>query len=597
TGGAGDIVGKIVADLAANLGGTYYLADLTPIVDQNDPDVENLRNNPEELKLKLIERLRLSGERATPVLVDKALGQITRKAAVLDSLEAVRTSGVLATQLSFDVTDLTAVKTAVDKIIKTHGRLDYILHAAGLEHSQGLARKAPESFDRILGVKVNGLHALLAATRKVKLSGLMLFGSVAGRFGNAGQTDYSAANDLMSKCCANLKATRPDLQAFTLAFSGWGGSGMATRGSVPAAMQRAGITLIPLDEGASSVRRVFASAYSGELVVARSLGILMQKLKAAGVNTNLINQRLAQQAEQYPLLDKALAWNLADGLQLEISFDPDRDPYLNDHRIDGTVVVPGVMAVEAFAEAASLVQPEQSVVAVEDLAFESPLKLYRSEPRKACVRLIKSVDSQGVLFLASMETTRSLVGGREQTVRHYQAKVRLLQDSRPATIEPPLAESGQDIDRSDIYRAYFHGPSFQVLNKVTAGSDGKTAGWMQAGTETPALGRKGRMIAAPMFTELAFQAAGIVEVRENSKIGLPAGVRKLMIHQLPKQSTGQVAAWVIPNRTNGGHMYDVKVVDERGNILVELDGYKTSPLPNLLPEDVRKGLLPKGNKK
>jgi 3-hydroxymyristoyl/3-hydroxydecanoyl-(acyl carrier protein) dehydratase len=42
----------------------------------------------------------------------------------------------------------------------------------------------------------------------------------------------------------------------------------------------------------------------------------------------------------------------ADGkLQIETSLDPAEQPFLHDHQIEGTPVLPGVMGLEAFAEA------------------------------------------------------------------------------------------------------------------------------------------------------------------------------------------------------------------------------------------------------
>jgi hypothetical protein len=53
-----------------------------------------------------------------------------------------------------------------------------------------------------------------------------------------------------------------------------------------------------------------------------------------------------------------------------------------------------------------------------------------------------------------------------------------------------------------------------------------------------------------------------------------------------------VAAWVVPQRSNGEIQYGVKVVDQEGFVLLELDGYRTSPLPTVLPQDIRNQLMP-----
>ncbi|RLB55854.1 MAG: hypothetical protein DRI34_09985, partial [Deltaproteobacteria bacterium] len=592
TGGAGDITGRIARDLAENLKGSYYLADLMPEPAADDPDIKLLAEDRTALQRTILTRLRASNEKVTPVMVEHELNLVERRAAALRNLQALRECGAQASQVQLDVTDPAAVERVIGEIVSRHGRLDYILHAAGLERSQSLGRKRPETFDLVFDVKVQGLHALLRATRNVDLRGLMLFGSVAGRFGNAGQTDYAAANDLFSKCAAYLRAARPGLQAFVLAYSGWDGAGMATRGSIPQQLAAAGINLIPLEEGASSVRRALASGIRGEVVVARSLGVLHQGLCAPGVDLAVLEQRLQQNPERFPLLGRPLDWTLVDGLRLEVEFDPHREKFLDDHRIDGVAVLPGVMAVETFAEAALLMRPDLEVVAIEDLVFEAPLKFYRDETRRALVRMVPGFDESGRVIVATMETERQLHGGVSQRTRHYRARIRLDGD-RPRAQRPHQQQPGQDIGREDIYRLYFHGPSFQVLDGAgMAADDGELYGWMKPGTEQPLMSRHGATCSNPMYTELAFQAAGLLEARNHQRLGLPAGVRRLVIHRDGQAggNGGRVAARVLPLGENGSTSYRVAVVDDQGRVLVELDGYRTARLPGELPEEIQRAL-------
>ena len=67
--------------------------------------------------------------------------------------------------------------------------------------------------------------------------------------------------------------------------------------------------------------------------------------------------------------------------------DPATQPFLDDHRIDGTPVLPGVMGIEAFAEAACLLAPGWEVSAIEDVEFLDPFKWYRDEPRRVEVHV------------------------------------------------------------------------------------------------------------------------------------------------------------------------------------------------------------------
>ena len=64
---------------------------------------------------------------------------------------------------------------------------------------------------------------------------------------------------------------------------------------------------------------------------------------------------------------------------------PTQQPFLHDHQIDGTPVLPGVMGIEAFAEAALCLLPGWHVEALEDVNFLAPFKFYRGEPREVRV--------------------------------------------------------------------------------------------------------------------------------------------------------------------------------------------------------------------
>ena len=60
-------------------------------------------------------------------------------------------------------------------------------------------------------------------------------GSIAGRFGNAGQIDYSAANDAVAKICIR----RPN--SLHVDWSAWADVGMASRGGMSTLLTKRGI--------------------------------------------------------------------------------------------------------------------------------------------------------------------------------------------------------------------------------------------------------------------------------------------------------------------------------------------------------------------
>ena len=113
------------------------------------------------------------------------------------------------------------------------GRIDVLLHAAGIERSHTLPDKDPREFDLVFDVKADGFFNLLHAIGGMPLGATVVFSSIAGRFGNVGQTDYSSANDLLCKITSSFRTTRPATRGIAIDWTAWGGIGMATRGSIP----------------------------------------------------------------------------------------------------------------------------------------------------------------------------------------------------------------------------------------------------------------------------------------------------------------------------------------------------------------------------
>jgi len=131
-------------------------------------------------------------------------------------------------------------------------------------------------------------------------------------------------------------------------------------------------------------------------------------------------------------------------------------------------VLPGVMGVEAFAEAAKSLLPGWHVAAIEDVNFLAPFKFYRNEARTVTVQA--TIYPQGDALLADCRLTgvRSLPNQAEpQTTTHFTARVRLTKGIPTAVTPPALGTpAGHTIESKDIYRLYFHGPTYQVVEKA-----------------------------------------------------------------------------------------------------------------------------------
>ncbi|MBR8740350.1 hypothetical protein DSY14_01205 [Nocardiopsis sp. MG754419] len=106
-------------------------------------------------------------------------------------------SGTRTEYRRVDVTDAAAVADLVTSIVAEHGRLDGIVHAAGLVGDDYVIRKSHQDAQRVLAPKTAGLVNLDRAARDLPLDFLVAFSSGSGALGNAGQADYAAANGFL----------------------------------------------------------------------------------------------------------------------------------------------------------------------------------------------------------------------------------------------------------------------------------------------------------------------------------------------------------------------------------------------------------------
>ncbi|WP_189227099.1 SDR family oxidoreductase, partial [Saccharothrix coeruleofusca] len=98
---------------------------------------------------------------------------------------------------SVDITDAAAVRGLVEDVLRAHGRLDGVVHAAGVLRDDYLINASYQDFLRVLAPKVAGAVHLDEATRDVPLDFFAAFSAAAGALGNAGQGGYAAANGFL----------------------------------------------------------------------------------------------------------------------------------------------------------------------------------------------------------------------------------------------------------------------------------------------------------------------------------------------------------------------------------------------------------------
>ncbi|TVL91390.1 type I polyketide synthase [Streptomyces sp. SAJ15] len=126
--------------------------------------------------------------------------------------------GADVTQASCDVADPEALAERIAEI-PAESPLTAVVHLAGVLDDAGAETLTPEQLDRVLRPKVDAAWHLHRLTRDLGLSAFVLYSSVAGTIGTAGQANYAAANAFLDALAARRRAA--GLPATSLAWGPW----------------------------------------------------------------------------------------------------------------------------------------------------------------------------------------------------------------------------------------------------------------------------------------------------------------------------------------------------------------------------------------
>ena len=557
TGGGRGITAVVALDLATRFpGGTFVLTGRTALT---HPDPTRIDLDAERARIKAT--MKEAGDKVTPVTTGRALKPFEAQKEIAETLAALQGAGAQSRYVAFDVSDAASTRKALGEI----GHVDVVVHGAGLEDSHFLMDKDTAVFDRVFITKVSGLIHLLDALT-VNPRAVVAFTSVAGRYGNAGQVDYAAANDALSRMLA-ARSRAGDFQGIATDWGPWADVGMATRGSIQTVLEASGVAMMPPEFGAPMVGELLASGHTGEVVCSGALGALAAT-PATGDTEAPFFQELVRDY---------------DGVIGTLPLDAANMAMLDDHRIEGTAVLPGVMGMELFAQATRALDPSTRVVGYEDVVFERPVKAH--DGKEVSVQVTARPAGAGRVRVV-LESLRRLATGKESRTQHFTATVLTgtLQGPPQPFVLPTEDLVSEGPDAETIYEVFFHERSYRVLDRVPFMGPRGLVAIGQTSEADPAPGvRAAQLTSDPLAREAALQAAGLWSMSQDGRMRLPAAIGRVSLFGTAAPGE-ELVIRVSPRSCDVEHhaRYDAEVWTREGRLLQRLeslDMIDAGPLP------------------
>ena len=311
TGGGRGVTAECAIGLAAAYGSTLLLLGRT-----NPGDEPEWATGKEgaDLKAAITADLRGGGGRVKPADVERVFRAMVSGREVARTVDAVRAAGAEAEYLAVDIADEDATARALAPYAD---RVTGVVHGAGAVADRAIADKRAEDVRTVFAPKLGGLRSVLAALPSDRLRHLVLFSSVAGFFGNTGQSDYAMANEALNRLARAWKRERGDRRVTAVNWGAWAG-GMVTP-ELAVMFEERGVELIPVETGVRLLVEQFEPRRADDVVTV---------IAPAG-----------------PLAAKPAGSLPEDGRRTERTIaDLADEPVLEAHRIGGQIVLPATVA-------------------------------------------------------------------------------------------------------------------------------------------------------------------------------------------------------------------------------------------------------------
>ena len=416
SGGARGVTAATLVALAESTKASFVLLGRTPLAEE-DKALAGL--DEAGLKRHLLDAAKAAGAMPKPVELNRQVQKVLAQREVRDNLAAIERVGGKALYVAADVTDASALSSALATARSTFGPITTLVHGAGVLADRFIADKTDDQFDFVVNTKVGGLRALLEATSTDPVTAMVFFSSVAARGGNQGQCDYAMANEVLNKVGAWLHTDR-GLVVKSMGWGPWEG-GMVTP-ALKARFESLGVPLIPLATGAK---------------------MLVDELMDS--SSDVVEICLGGE----PKAEALLSEDSTPRGRYEVRVNELSHPWLADHAIAGQPVIPVVLVTEWFARAAKATRPDLHLVAVREVEVRKGIRIDNFQTGEGFAVNCRQL-SNGDGAVLGLELTDG-----EGRVR-YTAKARMKDGA--ATFQGQDADLKLDRFQDDVYGGVlFHG--------------------------------------------------------------------------------------------------------------------------------------------
>ncbi|MCK4798009.1 MAG: SDR family NAD(P)-dependent oxidoreductase, partial [Spirochaetes bacterium] len=590
TGGSRGITAEIIKSLSKKNKGHFIILGRTNFPD-NIKELSNLTET--ELKNKkdeIYNDLKNNNEDISPINIKKKHTNLLNQIEAYKNIEEIRKDGSEVDYYSIDVSNQEALFHFLNSLKEKKQTIDTIIHAAGIDKSKFFVNQNINNIMQEISVKINPMLVFDYFIKQLEVKNIISFGSIAGFFGNAAQTGYSTANDLLNKFAA-LFNIKHKINSICINWTAWQDKGMATRESVLANLKDSGLMYLSLDNGINAFNDIFMNKKNITPVVIVTAGgikniinsrtLILGKSKLNSNDHDFIE--ILYNEKNFRLIDSVNYFCKNYKAVLTILLSPQKDRFLKDHLIDNISYMPAVISMEILAETSCFLFPNYKIVSLQNIQFNNAINFYSNDEKQFFVTAIcknykpeKNIINLDVKIQSSHTSKKNIfISGT--VILAKDKKLNLSLYKKEMRNEDILFT----IDKDFIYQKFDdrnvinYGKTFQLIKSLSLYKNNEIYCEIDTPFERDFFmdNKQVESLIKPHLIEVALQSAGWLSLVTKKETILPKKIHKIEFMDMTDLSLKKLYInTCFYNTNNKNSIYNSILFDENKRVIFKLKG-------------------------
>ncbi|HAG12832.1 MAG TPA: hypothetical protein DCG49_03090 [Ruminococcus sp.] len=598
TGGSRGIVHEFIISLFETVNPQIIFTGRTPLPDENEAWLKMSEDAFAKYKSAYMIAEKQKNPNITIRKVESQYQKMANARKLMQTLAEWKEKGYRAEYMVCDAGSLSDVTKTVQAVIAKYGRITGIVNGAGLPALGLVPNKIVPHAQEVVRVKANSFFALAKACADQQLKFFYSIGSISGRFGMDGQTDYSAGADLIVRMTCAERRRNTGCKYAVLGWSAWADTGMAMHEGVRKVQQgERGLEYISIAEGRSRFAeevlyggQLPEALYFGKLGTNSPLGQLdyydCEEKQMRGLTTA---QGYVLDRTAYPLIDRITACT-ANRIDAVRAVNTRKDLHLLDHKVEKNCVFAGVMHIESCCELIRLflethhIAYEQFLPQIDTFTFKKFIKVYPD--RTVTLRLSAEVLSQNadeMQFRVSIHSDfinrKGIVLQKDQEHSAGTITVRLHSSGQPAQDAAEILAAAAQAKPFDLDHYYqkaedyiYFGKTFRHVCNAGVTPDGNYAGTVDIPDDSVYF--TGSMHAKSVISPVALDNIGrfmlFHEFEKEHASVVPISMDGIIIHRYPAAGEIVSVRSECIETDDKTAVFSLKSADASGNLIIEM---------------------------